>query len=255
MERTRRRPIAAGAVSPRRALAVSLSAMAAGVLGLLLVAGTPAAVFALCGAVYYVVVYTLLLKPRTPLSALPGGIAGIFPALIGWTAAGGGWSPEIVFVCALIVVWSPPHFWALSLALKDEYASSGIPTPSVAYGEKTTCRQILLLVAVLTALTAAPLAWGLSGLVYPTRRADRRRRSLGAGHPPLPAPHGARGLGLLQVLGTLPGGDPGRAGRRPAALKGAPGRAAPRRPAPARPSAPDERSPTRGRQPPGRCSR
>ena len=183
MERTRRRPIAAGAVSPRRALAVSLCATAAGVLGLLLVAGTPAAVLALCGAVYYVVVYTLFLKPRTPLSALPGGIAGIFPALIGWTAAGGGWSHDIVFVCALIVVWSPPHFWALSLALKDDYASSGIPTPSVAYGERTTCRQILVLVAVLTALTAAPLAWGLSGLVYPIVAAGRGRDPLGAGDP------------------------------------------------------------------------
>jgi protoheme IX farnesyltransferase len=167
MERTRRRPIAAGAVSPRRALIVSLAATVAGVLGLYVVAGTPAAVFALCGAAYYVVVYTLLLKPRTPLSALPGGIAGIFPALIGWTAAGGGWSHDIVFVCLLIVLWSPPHFWALSLALKDDYASSGIPTPPVAYGERATCRQILVLVAVLTALTAAPLAWDLSGLVYP----------------------------------------------------------------------------------------
>jgi len=167
MERTRRRPIAAGAVSPRRALIVSLAATAAGVLGLYVVAGTPAAVFALCGAVYYVVVYTLLLKPRTALSALPGGVAGIFPALIGWTAAGGGWSHDIVFVCLLIVLWSPPHFWALSLALKDDYASSGIPTPPAAYGERTTCRQILVLVVVLTALTAAPLAWGLSGLVYP----------------------------------------------------------------------------------------
>lgn len=167
MERTRRRPIAAGAVSPRRALAVSLSATAAGVLGLLLVAGTPAAVFALCGAAYYVIVYTLILKPRTALSALPGGVAGIFPALIGWTAAGGGWSHDIVFVCALIVVWSPPHFWALTLARRDDYVSAGIPTPSVTYGEKTTCRQILVFVALLTALTAAPLAWGLSSLVYP----------------------------------------------------------------------------------------
>lgn len=167
MERTRRRPIAAGAVSPRRALAVGLAATAAGVLALWLVAGTPAAVLALCGAAYYVVVYTLLLKPHTPLSALPGGIAGIFPALIGWTAAGGGWSKDIVFVCVLIAVWSPPHFWALSLALRDDYASSGIPTPSVAYGEKSTCGQILILVAVLTAVTAAPLTWGVSGLVYP----------------------------------------------------------------------------------------
>jgi protoheme IX farnesyltransferase len=166
MERTRRRPIAAGAVSPGRALAVGLCATTAGVLALLLVAGTPAAVFALCGAAYYVVVYTLILKPRTALSALPGGIAGVFPALIGWTAAGGGWSAEILFVCVFIVAWSPPHFWALSLALRDEYASSGIPTPAVAYGERATRLQILAFVALLTALTAAPLAGDGASSVY-----------------------------------------------------------------------------------------
>jgi protoheme IX farnesyltransferase len=167
MRRTRRRPIAAGAVCPRRALAAGLGATAAGVLVLYVVAGTPAAVLALCGAAYYVLLYTLLLKPHTALSALPGGVAGVFPALIGWTAAGGGWSADIAFVCVLIAVWSPPHFWALSLALRDDYVSSGIPTPSVTYGVKVACLQILILVAVLTVVTAAPLAWGVTGLVYP----------------------------------------------------------------------------------------
>ena len=166
MERTRRRPIAAGDVSPRRALIVGLVTTAAGVLTLLAVAGTPAAVFALCGTAYYVVVYTLVLKPRTALSALPGGVAGVFPALIGWSAVGGGWSAEIVFVCALIVAWSPPHFWSLSLALRDEYAASGIPTPAVTYGERTARLQILVFVVLLTALTAVPLGWKPLGLVY-----------------------------------------------------------------------------------------
>jgi protoheme IX farnesyltransferase len=166
MERTRRRPIAAGAVSARRALSVAVAATAAGILVLLVVAGPPAAVLALCGAAYYVLLYTLLLKPRTALSALPGGIAGVFPALVGWTAADGGWSAEIVFVCLVIAVWSPPHFWALSLALRDDYVSSGVPTPSVAYGERTTCLQILTLAGALTVLTLAPPFVSSVGAVY-----------------------------------------------------------------------------------------
>ncbi len=166
MARTRRRPTAAGTVAPSAVLAFGLTATAAGVVAVWVLGGAVAAGFAAAGAAYYVVVYTMLIKPRTALSSLPGGLAGVFPALIGWTAAGGGLSGEIVFLCAVIAVWSPPHFWALSLALHDEYLASGIPTPSVTMGETAAARLILAAAAALVALTLVPVALGLYGLPY-----------------------------------------------------------------------------------------
>ncbi len=130
------------------------------------VAGGLAALFALLGAAYYVFVYTLLLKPRTALSAVPGGVAGVFPALIGWAATGAPWSGFILFLCVLIPVWSPPHSWALTLALGDDYRASGIPTPPARYGDAATRRLIAAFVLGLTVVLAAPLGAGLFGPVY-----------------------------------------------------------------------------------------
>jgi heme o synthase len=161
MARTRRRPTANGALAPRAALVAGLLAIGGGVAAVWACGGPVAAAFAAAGAFYYVVVYTLLIKPRTVFSSLPGGLTGVFPALIGWTAAGGGLSGRIVFVCALIAVWSPPHFWALSYALSDEYAASGIPTPSVALGDRATTRMVFAGSAVLVALSLAPSLAGL----------------------------------------------------------------------------------------------
>jgi len=162
MERTRRRPIASGSIPPRRALVAGLALVAAGSLALWAVAGGLAAAFALLGAAYYVVVYTMLLKPRTPLSSVPGALAGVFPALIGWAATGEAWSPSILFLCALVFVWSPPHFWALALAREDDYRASGIPTPAVAYGELACRRLIAGFVAAVTVLALVPaVSFGL----------------------------------------------------------------------------------------------
>jgi len=166
MERTRRRPIAAGRIPARRALAIGLALVAAGGLALWAMAGGLAAAFALLGAAYYVVVYTMLLKPRTPLSSIPGALAGVFPALIGWAATGAAWSGSILFLCALVFLWSPPHFWALALAREDDYVSSGIPTPAVAYGERACRRLIAGFVAAVTVLTLIPAASGAFGGVY-----------------------------------------------------------------------------------------
>ena len=166
MERTRRRPTASGRIPPARATLAGLAGVAAGAAALWAVAGGLAAVFALLGAFYYVVVYTLLLKPRTALSAVPGGVAGVFPALIGWAATGAAWSGAILFLCVLIPVWSPPHSWALTLALDDDYRSSGIPTPPARYGDAATRRLIAGFVAALTVVLAAPLGAGLFGAVY-----------------------------------------------------------------------------------------
>jgi protoheme IX farnesyltransferase len=166
MERTRRRPTASGAIPPPRAALAGAGGVAAGAAALWAVSGGLAAAFALLGALYYVVVYTLLLKPRTALSAVPGGVAGVFPALIGWAATGQAWSGAILFLCALIPVWSPPHSWALTLALRDEYQASGIPTPPSRYGDDAARRLIAAFVAAFTVVVAAPLAGGLFGAVY-----------------------------------------------------------------------------------------
>ncbi len=166
MERTRRRPTASGRLRPGRALAAGLVAVAAGVLALWATAGGLAAVFALLGAAYYVLVYTLLLKPRTALSSIPGALAGVFPALIGWTATGAPWSADILFLCAAVFTWSPPHFWALSLARADDYRSSGIPTPAVRYGERTTRLLIVAFFAAWTSIVTAAAVTGLYGIPY-----------------------------------------------------------------------------------------
>jgi len=166
MERTRRRPTASGRIPPARATAAGLVGVAAGAAALWAVAGGLAAVFALLGAFYYVVVYTLLLKPRTALSAVPGGVAGVFPALIGWAATGAGWSGAILWLCVLVPVWSPPHSWALTLALEDDYLASGIPSPPTRYGETTTRNLIAGFVALLTVTLAVPLGTGLFSAVY-----------------------------------------------------------------------------------------
>ena len=166
MERTRRRPTAEGRIGTRGALVAGLGAVAAGALALGAVAGGLAALLALGGAAYYVLVYTLVLKPRMALSSIPGGLAGVFPILIGWTATGAPPSGALLFVCALIVVWSPPHFWALALAREDDYRASGIPTPASRYGDDVTRRLIAGFVAALAVVTAAPLVTGLFGLPY-----------------------------------------------------------------------------------------
>ena len=166
MRRTRRRPTASGRIPPARAAVAGAAGVAAGALALWAVAGGLAALFALLGAAYYVLVYTLLLKPNSALSAVPGGVAGVFPALIGWAATGAPWSGSILFLCVLIPVWSPPHSWALTLALEDDYRASGIPTPPARYGEAATRRLIAAFVLLLTVVLAAPLGAGLFGLFY-----------------------------------------------------------------------------------------
>jgi len=166
MQRTRRRPTASGRLLPGRALAAGLAAVAAGVLALWATAGGLAAVFALLGAAYYVLVYTLLLKPRTALSSVPGALAGVFPALIGWAATGAPWSADILFLCAVVFVWSPPHFWALALAREGDYRSSGIPTPVVRYGERITHVLISAFFAAFTGIVAAATVTGLYGIAF-----------------------------------------------------------------------------------------
>jgi heme o synthase len=168
MERTRRRPTASGRLRAGPALAVGLALVVAGCLALWTLAGGLAAAFAVLGAAYYVLVYTVLLKPHTALSSVPGALAGVFPALIGWAATGAPWSGSLLYLCALVFVWSPPHFWALALAHEADYRASGIPTPAVAYGEAACRRLIAGFVAAVTALSLVPAFAGSFGAVYAT---------------------------------------------------------------------------------------
>ncbi len=134
MARTRNRALPAGRLRRTQVLVFGLALCAAGVVVLAAFVNPASAVLAALGALYYVVIYTMLLKPRSPRSVVPGGLAGIFPPLIGWAASGGPWTLDIVYLCAVVFFWSPPHFWSLALAKSEEYADAGIPTLPVSLG-------------------------------------------------------------------------------------------------------------------------
>jgi protoheme IX farnesyltransferase len=115
---------------------------------------------------FYVFVYTIWLKPRTPQNIVIGGAAGAFPPLIGWAAVTGDIAALPVALFALIFFWTPPHFWSLSLFVRMDYANAGIPMLPVVAGEVATRRQILLYTSIMGVAAMAPVLLGLTGLVY-----------------------------------------------------------------------------------------
>src|SRR5204863_7683890 len=125
-----------------------------------------AAVLALSGFLGYVFIYTVWLKRRTPQNIVIGGAAGAVPPLVGWAAATGGLDGTAVYLFALVFFWTPPHFWALSLLMKDEYARVGVPMLPVVRGERETRRQIVLYTVLLYAITQLPFCAGGFGLIY-----------------------------------------------------------------------------------------
>jgi protoheme IX farnesyltransferase len=166
MTRTAGRPIPGGRVSPRAAL---LFGAVLAVLSVVLLATTVnalAAGLSLCGFVGYVGVYTIWLKRRTPQNIVIGGAAGAVPPLVGWAAATGHLSGTALLLFAIVFYWTPPHFWALSLLMKDEYAKVGVPMMPVARGEPETRRQILLYSILLYAVTQLPFCAGGFGVIY-----------------------------------------------------------------------------------------
>jgi protoheme IX farnesyltransferase len=116
--------------------------------------------------VYYAVVYTIWLKPRTPQNIVIGGGAGAFPPLIGWVAVTGEITLMPVLLFAIIFLWTPPHFWALALFVKSDYAKAGIPMLPVVAGEAATRRQILAYAVILLPVSLAPYAIGGAGVIY-----------------------------------------------------------------------------------------
>ena len=165
MPRTARRPIPNDRVSGTEALAFGLALVTAGVAGLLMVNALAAALLALT-VFFYVVVYTMWLKRRTPQNIVIGGAAGALPPVIGWVAATGHIAIEPLLLFLIILLWTPPHFWALSLNRAGEYARAGIPMLPVVAGKEATKRQILVYTVMLVAAALLPWALGFAGALY-----------------------------------------------------------------------------------------
>jgi protoheme IX farnesyltransferase len=160
MARTRSRPLVSGRIEPWHGLVFGIALGALATLQLAITVNVLAAVLALAGLLGYVLVYTVWLKPLTPQNIVIGGAAGAMPPLVGWAAATGGLAPEALYPFGIIFLWTPPHFWALSLLIKDDYARTGVPMLPVVRGERATRRQILAYTLILVAFTLVP---GLTG--------------------------------------------------------------------------------------------
>src|SRR6516162_230257 len=166
MRRTARRPLPTGRMMPGEALGfgVVLGVGAVVVMGLAL--NSVAAALLAMTILFYVFVYTIWLKRRTPQNIVIGGAAGAFPPIIGWAAATGEIAWGAIALFAIIFFWTPPHFWALSLSRTDEYAAAGVPMLPVVSGLYETKRQILLYTLVLWPVTVAPWLLGVAGDLY-----------------------------------------------------------------------------------------
>jgi heme o synthase len=166
MNRTAMRPIPRGKVSRTEALAFGLALAGCAVVALALVANVEAAGLLAFAVFFYVAVYTMWLKRQTPQNIVIGGAAGALPPVIGWTAVTGdvGFEPLILFL--IIFLWTPPHFWALSLNRSDEYARAGIPMLPVVAGRSATAKQILVYSLLLLPVSILPWALGFAGGVY-----------------------------------------------------------------------------------------
>lgn len=166
MRRTASRPLPAGRMERQSALHFGVGLGGFSVLLMGLATNWLAAALLAVSILFYVLVYTVWLKPRTAQNIVIGGAAGAFPPLIGWVAATGHVSTLPLLLFAIIFLWTPPHFWALSLFVRSDYAAAGIPMLPVVAGHETTRRQIFLYSLPMAAAAVAPWLLGLAGLVY-----------------------------------------------------------------------------------------
>jgi heme o synthase len=165
-ERTKQRPVASGRVVPSRALEFGLALSALSFVLLASTVNVLTAVLALVGNLFYVIVYTRFLKRSTTQNIVIGGAAGAVPPLVGWAAATGNVTVPALLLFLIVFVWTPPHFWALALLIKDKYAAANVPMLPVVKGDRETARQIVLYSVALVAVTLLPWAWGTVGLLY-----------------------------------------------------------------------------------------
>jgi protoheme IX farnesyltransferase len=166
MKRTARRPLPGGRMERTNARDFGVALSVASVLVMGLAVNWLSAVILAISILYYAVVYTIWLKPRTPQNIVIGGGAGAFPPLIGWVAVTGHVTLMPVLLFAIIFMWTPPHFWALALFVQSDYAKAGIPMMPVVAGERATRRQILAYALILFAVSLAPWWIGGVGAIY-----------------------------------------------------------------------------------------
>ncbi len=166
MKRTAQRPLPAGRMDRQSALHFGVALGAFSVLLMGLAVGYVAAAILAVSILFYVLVYTVWLKRRTPQNIVIGGAAGAFPPLIGWAAATGRVELLPVLLFALIFLWTPPHFWALALYVNPDYARAGVPMLPVVAGQRATRLQVLLYSLPMAAAATAPWALGLAGNAY-----------------------------------------------------------------------------------------
>ena len=166
MTRTARRPIPRGKVSRAEALAFGLVLSGGAVAVLAIAANVVAAALLAFAIFFYAVVYTILLKRRTPQNIVIGGAAGALPPVIGWAAATGDIGLEPVILFLIIFLWTPPHFWALSLNRAHEYDRAGVPMLPVVAGRPATTQQILIYSVLLAPIAVLPWALGFAGTLY-----------------------------------------------------------------------------------------
>jgi len=166
MSRTRARPLPAGRVEPVPALGFALLLCAASMVLLTTLVNGLTALLTFLSMVGYSVVYSLFLKRATPQNIVIGGAAGAMPPVLGWSAVTGYPDPEAWLLFLIIFAWTPPHFWALAIHRRAEYAKASIPMLPVTHGVAFTRLQILLYTVVLAAVSLLPYVTGMSGLVY-----------------------------------------------------------------------------------------
>jgi protoheme IX farnesyltransferase len=166
MRRTRSRPIPAGRIAPHAALAYGVTLALGSVVVMGLATNLVAAVLLAASIAFYVFIYTIWLKRRTPQNIVIGGAAGAFPPLIGWAAVTGSVAALPLMMFAIIFLWTPPHFWALSLWANADYARVGVPMLPVVSGARTTRRHIMAYTLLLLVGSLLPWATGLAGPVY-----------------------------------------------------------------------------------------
>src|SRR5690348_14878501 len=166
MRRTAKRPLPAGRMDRQSALHFGVGLGFFSVLLMGLATNWLAALLLTASILFYVLVYTVWLKPRTPQNIVIGGAAGAFPPLIGWVAATGHFAALPLLLFAIIFLWTPPHFWALSMFVRSDYAAAGIPMLPVVAGVQNTRRQIFLYSLPMAAAAVAPWLLGLTGPIY-----------------------------------------------------------------------------------------
>ena len=166
MERTKNRPIASGDIGQTKALIFALSIGAIGIATLVVFINLLTAVLTFFSLVGYALIYTMYLKRATPQNIVLGGAAGAAPPLLGWTAVTGQVETEALLLFLIIFIWTPPHFWALAIRRREEYAKADIPMLPVTHGVYFTKIQILLYTILLFIVTLVPFLIQMSGLIY-----------------------------------------------------------------------------------------